>query len=115
VLGDSPGSEVVEAVGIVKSGHSHVSQPVSDAVVQGPATAQVLSGVEPHLKSLVPPEPATLGPVVDGKSTAEAGDILSVCKRTLVVYRSRLVRRPQVDDVIGLTRMAMGHGLDSLE
>ena len=49
--------------------------------------------------------------VVNGRSSAQIGVELHLSPKTVATYRSRLMAKLRVNDVAGLVRLAVRHGL----
>jgi DNA-binding NarL/FixJ family response regulator len=115
VLKESAGSEVVKAVHMVHNGHSYMSQKVSDTMVRAFARGVEPSETDSPLEPLSPREREVLQLVVEGHSSTEIGDLLSLSPKTIETYRSRLMSKLGVDDFLGLIKLAIRQNLISLE
>ena len=62
-----------------------------------------------------PREKEVLQLVVEGKSSAEVAEILSLSVKTVDTYRSRLMRKLGISDLPSLVRFAIQHGVIHLE
>jgi len=78
LLKESAGSEVVEAVRTVHAGRRHLSQKISDKVIDDYARLRESDQVQEPLARLSLREREVLQLVVEGKSSAEIADILSL-------------------------------------
>jgi DNA-binding CsgD family transcriptional regulator len=67
------------------------------------------------LASLSPREREVLQLVVEGKSSIEIADALSLSVKTVETYRSRLMYKLDISDLPGLVKFAIQHGLTPLE
>ena len=108
LLKGSAGSEVVEAVRAVHAGRRYLTSKVSDAVVDGYVREHRSSS---PLESLSPREREVMLLVVEGRSSSEIADALHVSPKTVETHRSRLMEKLGVDNVIGLVKFAIQHGL----
>ena len=112
VLKECAGAELVEAVRAVHEGHSYMSQRVSDVMLtnfvdddqEGCPLAE-LSGREREVFHLV----------IDGLSSTEIGDLLTLSPKTIETYRSRIHRKLGTHDVPELIKFAIRHDIISLE
>jgi DNA-binding NarL/FixJ family response regulator len=111
LLKESASREVIEAVRIVQSGRRYLSPRVAEIVAQGVTDR---SGVSP-LSSLSQREREIFKLVADGHSSAEIGTLLHLSPKTVDTYRSRLMQKLHVSDLAGVIKLAIQHGLTSLE
>jgi DNA-binding NarL/FixJ family response regulator len=111
LLKESASREVIEAVRIVQAGRRYLSPRVAEIVAQGVTDR---SGVSP-LSSLSQREREILKLVADGHSSAEIGTLLHLSPKTVDTYRSRMMQKLHVSDLAGVIKLAIQHGLTSLE
>jgi RNA polymerase sigma factor (sigma-70 family) len=115
LIKETAGLEVVDAVREVYKGERYLSQRISDLLTD--VSFRNLEGsieVSP-LEQLSPREREILQLVAEGKTSQEIGERLSISPKTVDTYRSRLMRKIGVDDVAGLVKFAIQHGVISLE
>lgn len=112
LLKESAGVEVSNAVRAVHSGQRYLSQKIADVMIddyieQRQATSPLdsLSGREREILQLI----------VEGKSSADAAQILSLSPKTVESYRSRLMQKLNINDLPSLVKFAIQHGLTPLE
>ena len=67
------------------------------------------------LEKLSPREREILQLVAEGKTSQEIAGRLSISPKTVDTYRSRLMRKIEVEDMAGLVKFAIQHGVISLE
>lgn len=115
LLKESAGTEVVTAVRAVHAGHRYLSQRISDQVIDEYARQHEGVEAESPLACLSPREREILQLVVEGKSSAEIGVILSLSPKTVETYRGRMTKKLGISDLPGLVKFAIRHGLTSLE
>ena len=115
LLKESAGSEVVEAVRAVHSGRRHLSEKISDKVIDDFARLSEADQVEEPLARLSLREREVLQLVVEGKSSGEIANILSLSVSTVDTYRSRLMQKLGLGDVPSLVKFAIQQGLITLE
>jgi len=108
LLKGSAGSEVVEAVRAVHAGRRYLTRKVSDVVVDGYVREHRASS---PLESLSPREREVMLLVVEGRSSREIADALHLSPKTVETHRSRLMEKLGVENVIGLVKFAVQHGL----
>ena len=111
LLKESASREVIEAVRIVQSGRRYLSPRVAEIVAQGVSDR---NGVSP-LSSLSQREREILKLVADGYSSARIGTLLHLSPKTVDTYRSRMMQKLHVSDLAGVIKLAIQHGLTSLE
>jgi DNA-binding NarL/FixJ family response regulator len=111
LLKESASREVIEAVRIVQAGRRYLSPRVAEIVAQGVSDR---SGVSP-LSSLSQREREILKLVADGYSSAKIGAMLHLSPKTVDTYRSRMMQKLHVSDLAGVIKLAIQHGLTSLE
>ena len=112
LLKGSAGSEVVEAVRAVRAGRRYLTRKVSDVVVDGYVREHRASS---PLESLSPREREVMLLVVEGRSSREIADALHLSPKTVETHRSRLMEKLGVENVVGLVKFAVQHGLTKPE
>lgn len=115
VLKESAGAEVVEAVREVYKGECYFSRKISDRLIDKVVGQLCPEGGSSELDKLSRREAEVLQLVVEGKKSSEIADILSLSPKTVETYRSRLMAKLGIDDITGLVKFAIQHGLTSLE
>ncbi len=115
LLKESAGAEVVEAVRAVCAGQHHLSQKISDKVLNSFARQDEVGQAQTPLARLSPREREILQLVVEGKSSAEIGNILALSPKTVETYRSRLMKKLGLSNLPELVKFAIQHGLTPLE
>jgi DNA-binding NarL/FixJ family response regulator len=115
LLKESAGAEVVQAVRAVYTGRRHLSQKISDKVVNGFVSQDEAKPDQTLLARLSPREREILQLVVEGKSSAEIGHILALSRKTVETYRSRLMKKLGLSNLPDLVKFAIQHGLTPLE
>jgi len=115
LLKAAAGSEVVSAVRAVQAGHRYLSQAILDRVIDDYLDQHEVGEAKGPLARLTPREHEILQLVVEGKTSAEIADILSLSPKTVETYRSHLMQKLGISDVPGLVKFAIRYGLTSLE
>jgi DNA-binding NarL/FixJ family response regulator len=115
LIKETAGLEVVEAVRAVYRGERYLSQRIADLLMD--ASLQKLeSWIElSPLDGLSAREREILQLVAEGKTSQEIAERLSISSKTVDTYRSRLMRKIGVEDMAGLVKFAIQHGVISLE
>ena len=111
MLKESAGSEVVKAVRTVYAGNRYLSQKLVEAGMesyvyerQNRSPIDQLSEREREVFQLT----------VEGNTSAAIAEKLSLSPKTVETYRSRVMEKLGVDDITGLVRFAIKHGLTPL-
>ena len=112
---ETAGLEVVDAVRAVYGGERYLSQSITDLLTtESFQKLESLIDVSP-LEALSPREREILQLVAEGKTSQEIAERLSISPKTVDTYRSRLMHKIGVDDVAGVVKFAIQHGVISLE
>lgn len=108
MLKESAGSEVVEAVHTVHAGNRYLSRELTEAGLdeyiyerQNRSPLDQLSNREREVFQLT----------VEGNTSALIGEKLGLSPKTVDTYRSRVMEKLGVEDITGLVRYAIKHGL----
>jgi len=115
LLKESAGMEVVDAVRAVHAGRRYLSQRIADTVVDDYLRQRQAAEAKSPLERLTPRERQVLQLVVEGKSSAEIGDILALSPKTIETYRSRIMQKLGLHDLPSLVKFAIQHGITPLE
>jgi len=111
LLKESASAEIVDAVRAVDRGQRFLSRKAAEVVAQGIAERQGVSALD----SLSRREREVLRLVADGYSSARIGEVLHLSPKTVDSYRSRLMQKLQVNQLAGLIKFAIQHGVTTLE
>lgn len=112
LLKESAGTEVVIAVRAVQAGERYLSRKVTEMALE--AYAKQTKTQDP-LAKLSGREREVLQLLVEGKSTTEAADILSLSPKTIETYRSRIMQKLEIQDLPSLVKFAIKHGIITIE
>ena len=107
VLKGSAASDLMAAVDAAAQGKKHLGAEVANLALQvfmQPANDDPLSALSPRERQIIIM-------VVNGLSSAQIGVELHLSPKTVATYRSRLMAKLRVNDVAGLVRLAVRHGL----
>lgn len=105
VLKEEAGTELLEAIRAVHAGRHYLSQKLKETVV-----GDVQLDKSP-LERLTDRERVVMQLTVEGKSSTEIAAILSLSPKTVATYRTRLMRKLDLNDLPGLIKFAIQHGL----
>ena len=115
LLKESAAVEVVNAVCAVHGGRRYFCKKIDDIMVDTYIHKRQVSGAKSPIESLSPREREILQLVVEGKSSAEISIILTLSRKTVETYRSRLMQKLGIKDIPGLVKFAILHGLTKPE
>jgi DNA-binding NarL/FixJ family response regulator len=111
LLKESAAKEVIEAVRVVSLGRRYLSPKVAEIMADGLSDRQPSSPLE----SLSKREREILKLVADGHSSARIGEMLHLSPKTVDSYRSRLMQKLHLADLVALIKFAIQHGITSLD
>ena len=115
LIKETAGLEVVDAVREVYQGERYLSQRIADLLTDISFRSLENSGETSPLEQLSPREREILQLVAEGKTSQEIAQRLSISSKTVDTYRSRLMHKIGLEDVAGLVKFAIQHGVISLE
>ena len=115
LLKETAGIEVVDAVRAVYEGSRHLSEKISDKVIDNYVRQREGAEARGPLEKLSPREREVLQLVVEGKSSAEIAEILCLSPKTVETYRSRMMQKLGISDLATLVKFAIQQGLTPLE
>jgi DNA-binding NarL/FixJ family response regulator len=110
VMKESVGRELVDAIRAVQAGRRYLSKPLADELLDRVAS----NAPEDPLSRLSDRERQVLQLIAEGNSTLVIADKLSLSRKTVETYRQRMMEKLDLDDVAGLVRFAIQHGVVSL-
>ncbi len=113
VLKECAGREVIEAVTTVMSGRRYLSDKIADSAIQDYAERFESDVPESPLSTLTPREREVLLYVVEGRTSEEIAQIVSLSRKTVETYRSRSMRKLGMKNLAELVKFAMEYGLTS--
>ena len=111
VLKESAGDEVVAAVRAVHAGRRFLSEKISARALDDYVRER---GPDHPLERLSPRERQVLKLIVEGNTSNEVAALLGVSSKSIDTYRSRLMAKLGIDDLPGLVKFAIRHGLTSV-
>ena len=115
LLKETAGLEVATAVRAVQAGQRYLSAEVSDKLIEEYVQQRVLDEIKNPLMQLSPREREVLQLVVEGQSSAEIAELLSLSCRSVETYRRRLMQKLGINNLPNLVKFAICHGLIPLE
>lgn len=115
VLKECAGTEVVAAVRAAHAGRRYFSERVSDLMAESLAVDARRTAHEDSLDTLSSREREVLQLVAEGKSSRRIADLLHISPKTVDTYRSRLMRKLDVQSLADMVRFAVKRGLIPVE
>ena len=115
LIKETAGLEVVDAVRAVYRGERYLSQRIADLLTDISFRNLETSMEVSPLETLSSREREILQLVAEGKTSQEIAERLSISPKTVDTYRSRLMQKIGVDDMAGLIKFAIQHGVITLE
>lgn len=103
LLKESAGSGLVDAVRAVIRGECYFGEGVD--------APQAAVGSKSPLDSLSPREREVIQLVVEGRTSAEIAELLSLSPKSIETYRSRLMVKLGVGNIPALVKFALQHGI----
>jgi len=115
LLKETAGLEVAAAVRAVQAGQRYLSAEISDKLIEEYVQQRVLDEIKNPLMQLSPREREVLQLVVEGQSSAEIAELLSLSCRSVETYRRRLMQKLGINNLPNLVKFCICHGLTSME
>lgn len=115
VIKESAGRELINAVRTVHTGHRYLSRKLSDQLIEDYVERREAVKEKTPLDELSEREQQILKHIVEGKTTAEIAESLSLSATTINTYRSRLMKKLNISDLPSLVKFAIRHGLTDVE
>jgi DNA-binding NarL/FixJ family response regulator len=115
IVKKSAAKEVVEAIRAVHHGYGrrhYLSNEVADVVMDQVADK---AGSRNPLELLSSRERQVLQMLAEGHDTAAIAAILSLSRKSVETYRSRMMEKLEIRDLASLVRFAIQHGITSIE
>ena len=115
VLKKASDHDLLDALRTVAKGGSYLSPQVSDQLLHRIQRGSLESSAAPSaLASLSPRELQVMRMVAEGKTSKEIAGVLNLGLQTVRSYRKTLMRKLGVNNVAGLTQVALAAGLTRL-
>lgn len=109
ILKESAGAEVVAAVRTIMRGHRYVGRGVE--IPPGMRRSEYRDIPKSPLESLSQREREVLQLVVEGRTSVEIAEILSLSPNSVETYRSRLMVKLGIGNIPALVKFALLHGI----
>ena len=115
ILKRASDNDLLEALRMVAAGSMYLSPQVSDCLLTRIQKGDLEARETPKLlESLSPREVQVLRHVADGKTSKEIAVMLDLREQTVRSYRKTMMKKLGVNNVAGLTQLALSTGLTQL-
>jgi DNA-binding NarL/FixJ family response regulator len=112
ILKKASGGDLLDALRTVARGGSYLSPQVSEQLLSRIRRGDLESKLTaPALESLSPRELQVMRLVAEGRTSKEIAGLLDLGEQTVRSYRKTLMKKLRVNNVAGLTRVALAAGL----
>jgi len=115
LLKESAGTEVIDAVLAVHAGRRYLSKKISEQVIDEYFKQFKQTDKENPLETLSLREREILKLVVEGRSSTEIAGTIFISVKTVETYRSRIMQKLCINDLPGLVKFAIKHGITTVE
>ena len=112
VIKESAGGEVVGALRTLRSGRRYLSRKLDRYAIERYIGER---GEDNPLERLSARERQVLQLIVEGKTSAEVAARLGLSPKSVDTYRSRMMKKLEIEDLAALVKFAIRHGITSLE
>jgi DNA-binding NarL/FixJ family response regulator len=112
LIKESAGSELVDAVRALHSGRRYFSRKLDGAAIERYARER---GERNPLERLSARERQVMQLIVEGMTSAEVAERLSLSPKSIETYRSRLMAKLDIEDLPGLVKFAIRSGVTSTQ
>ena len=110
VLMKATGHELRDAVRTVAKGSPYLSPEISNCILSRIRTGDPQPGQTPFRTALAPREVQIMQLVAEGNSSKEIAEMLGLCVHTVNSYRKTVMKKLEVRNAAGLTRLAIATG-----
>ncbi len=115
ILKKASDNDLLEALRVVARGGAYLSPQVSDRLLTRIQKGDLESKASPSaLESLSPREVQVLRMVAEGRTSKEIAVLLDLREQTVRSYRKTMMKKLGVNNVAGLTQLALSTGLTQL-
>ncbi|MBC8319289.1 MAG: response regulator transcription factor [Bacteroidetes bacterium] len=113
LLKESAGIEIVDAVHAAFNKRRYLSKKVDDILIDSYIHERQFAKTDSPLERLSAREREVLQLVAEGKTSSEISKLLYLSVKTVDTYRSRLMQKLGINNITGLVKFALQHGLIS--
>lgn len=115
VIKTSGGQEILRAIRTVHEGHRYLSPAISEIVMDMFLLDPASSEAKDPLGALSAREREVLQLISEGRRHEEIARDLSISRKTVETYKSRILVKLEIDNLADLIKFAIRHGLTSAE
>ena len=112
IIKESAGAEVVNALRVLHGGQRYLSQKIDAADIERYLHER---GEDNPIERLSARERQVLQLIVEGRTSAEVAERLSLSPKSVDTYRSRMMKKLEIEDLASLVKFAIRHGITSLQ
>ena len=112
IIKESAGGEVVNALRVLRGGQRYLSQKIDGAEFERYLRDR---GEDNPIERLSARERQVLQLIVEGRTSAEAAARLNLSPKSVDTYRSRMMKKLEIEDLATLVKFAIRHGITSLQ
>lgn len=114
LLKESAATEVIHAIRAVHAGRRYLSEKIGNQVIDDYIKGRGTTEADSPLEKLSSREREILQLVVEGRSSADIAAVLYISPKTVETYRSRLMQKLGIEDLAGLVKFAIQHGITTM-
>ena len=111
IIKESAGAEMVDALRMLRGGQRYLSRKIDAA---GLERYLLERGDDNPIERLSARERQVLQLIVEGRTSAEAAERLSLSPKSVDTYRSRMMKKLEIEDLASLVKFAIRQGITSL-
>lgn len=115
ILKESAGDDMIKAVRTVHNGNIFLCNEISETIVGNYVKGHRAGETDDPLGCLTTREREIMQLLVEGKSNVRIAELLFLSPKTIETYRSHLMQKLGINDLPGLVKFAIQHGLISLK
>ena len=112
VIKESAGAEVVTALRTLRGGQRYVSQKIDGTELERYLRER---GEDNPIERLSARERQVLKMIVEGHTSLQVATRLGLSPKSVDTYRSRMMKKLEIDDLASLVKFAIRHGITSLQ
>src|SRR5262245_60136304 len=112
IIKESAGAEVVNALRVLRGGQRYLSQKIDAAELERYLRER---GEDNPIERLSARERQVLQLIVEGRTSADVAERLSLSPKSVDTYRSRMMKKLEIEDLASLVKFAIRHGITSLQ
>jgi len=111
VLKSSVSDELLRAVRLIAQGHTYLSSPISEIVIESVRNPRSTGQENDPLSNLSPREKEILQLIAEEHTSGEIAELLFISEKTVEKHRARLMEKLKARNLAGLVRLAVKYRL----